>query len=134
MKKNLNLRQTLILIGVIAALLIAMNFFGIGTFRSATRMGYVESAGLRSWSASYSLLSGTMRHTIRPKNTPERLLVESETKDGVLSIQIADADGNVLFFEEDMGTSSYEVEIPGRVAVTVKGSGHRGSFRIEPME
>ncbi len=45
---------------IVVALIAAANFWGIGTMRSATRIGYIGNDGLRSWTASYSMLDGKL--------------------------------------------------------------------------
>ncbi len=129
-----SLKGVLLIVAAVVVLVVAANFFGIGTMRSATRVGYVGNAGWRSWSASYMLLNGTMKHTIHPKNAPETLLVEVETKSGSISIEIVDVDGNVIFSQDHVETSSYDVTISGKVVVRIEADGHKGSFCIKAKQ
>lgn len=124
------LKSVVLLIVVIAAAMLLMNFFGFGTQRSATRVGYTSSSGWRSWSASYTLLDGWLEHTIHPETEPCTLHVEVVTESGAISIEMKDADGNVVFSESNMGTSSFDVEVPGNVVVHVEADNHKGSFDI----
>lgn len=123
--------KTIVLIFVtVIALIVAANFLGIGTMRSAIRIGYVGNDGWRNWSASYILLNGTMQHTIRPKTSPDILHIEVETEEGTISIEIKDTDGNIIFDGNDIGTTSYEVEVPGKVTIKIVADNHKGSFSI----
>lgn len=64
--KSKSLKSTVLIIVIVVALIAAANFLGIGTMRSATRIG-VGTDGLRSWTASYSMLDGKLKHTILHK-------------------------------------------------------------------
>lgn len=97
--------------------------------RGATRIGYVGNAGYGSWSGRYSSLDGTMKKSIHPKANV--LHIEVRTEEGTISIEIQDADGNVIFDEYDIGTASYEVAVSGKVAVKITADSHKGSFSIE---
>lgn len=129
--KSKSLKSTALIIIIVVALIAAANFFGIGTMRSATRIGYVGTDGFRSWTASYTLLDGTLTHTIRPKNPPEILHVEVVTEDGAISIEMKDADGNVIFDEDNIGTASFDIEVSGKVVVHIEADKHKGSFDIK---
>lgn len=45
--KPKNLKSTVLIIVIVVALIVAANFLGIGTMRSATRIGYVGTDGLQ---------------------------------------------------------------------------------------
>ena len=67
-----------------------------------------------------------MQRTIRPEN--DTLLVEVETKSGTISIEMKDADGNIIFSESDIATSSFEVDVPDKVIIRVEAENHKGGF------
>lgn len=69
------------------------------------RVMYTGKNGWRSWTGRYQRLNGYMRHVIHPKQSPDVLRVIVETKKGSISIQMSDADGNVIFDEKDDRTS-----------------------------
>lgn len=125
-----NLKSIILLIVIIVAAILFMNFFGIGTQRSATRVGYISSNGWRSWSASYTLLDGWLQHTIHPETEPDTLHVEVVTESGTLSMEMKDENGNIFFSESNIETSSFDVEVPGKVVVRVEADNHKGSFDI----
>lgn len=132
--KPKSLKSTLLIIVIVVALIAAANFLGIGTMRSATRIGYAGNDGWRSWSASYTLLDGTLKHTIRPKSTQETLHIEVVTESGNISIEIKDASGNIIFDEDDIETTTFDIEISGKVVVRIGADNHKGSFNIEATE
>lgn len=102
---------------------------GIESTRSATRIGYVGNEGYSSWNGKYTSLNGTMKKSIHPKT--DMLHIEVKTDAGVISIEIQDADGNVIFDEYDIGTASFNVAVPGKVVVRVIAESHKGSFSVE---
>lgn len=116
-----------VLAGVlIAALVIVSAVFGTG--RSSVRVGYVGHGGRQSWSASYAMLTGRGRHTLYPEGNA--LHVEVETQSGSLSMEMADGEGNVIFSESDIRTSSFDVETSGKTVITIRADGHKGGFKI----
>lgn len=132
--KPKNLKSTVLIIVIVVALIAAANFLGIGTMRSATRIGYVGNDGLRNWTASYSMLDGKLKHTIHPKNTQGTIHVEVVTESGSISIEMKDADGNVIFDEDNIATSTFDVSISGKVVIRIEADKHKGSFSIEATE
>ncbi len=127
--KSKKIKSVVIIVVGILAILIMTRIFGIGTIRSATRIGFIEKAGWSDWSASYTTLDGYLQRTIRPEDNT--LLVEVETKSGTIAIEIKDADGNVIFSETDITTSSFEVDVSKKVTIRVKADNHKGSFSFE---
>ena len=102
---------------------------GIESTRSATKIGYVGSEGYNSWTGRYSSLDGTMKKRIHPKTGI--LHIEVITDDGTISIEIQDAEGNAIFDEYDIGTTSFDVSVSGKVVVRIIADNHKGSFSIE---
>lgn len=102
---------------------------GIESTRSATRIGYVGNEGYSSWNGKYTSLNGTMKKSIHPKT--DMLHIEVKTDAGLISIEIQDADGNVIFDEYDIGTASFDVAVPGKVVVRIIAESHKGSFSVE---
>ena len=132
--KPKSLTSAMLIVLIVIACIAAANFFGIGTIRSGTRIGYMEHSGWRNWSASYTMLDGKLQHTIRPDDTQKRLHMDVFTQNGSISIQITDKDGNVIFDEEKMETASYDVDISGKVVVYIEADKHKGSFNIEAAQ
>lgn len=123
-----SLKSTIILVVIVVAFILLLNYLGIGTLMSATRIGYVGEDGWSSWSAGYTLLDGWLQHTIRPET--DTLHVDVKTESGTISIEMKDADGNIIFSESNIETSSFEVNVSGKVVVKVEADHHKGSFDI----
>lgn len=132
--KPKSLKSTMLIIVIVVVLIAAANFLGIGTMRSAIRIGYAGNDGWRSWSASYTSLDGTLKHTIHPKSTQETLHIEVITESGNISIEIKDASGNIIFEKDNIKTTTFDVKIPGKVVVRIRADNHKGSFNIEATE
>lgn len=132
--KSKSLKKALLVVCIVAALMLAANYFGIGTMRSASCIGYTGHDGWRNWSASYTRLDGKMKHTIRPKDNQKTLHVEVVTEEGSLSMKIKDAKGNILFEEEQLETSEFDVKTEGKAVVSIEAKGHKGSFLVEAAE
>lgn len=122
-------KTVVILITIIVASILITNFFGIGTQRSALRVGYVSHDGWHSWSANYTLLDGWLQHTIRPQS--DILQIDVETESGAISIEMTGADGKVVFFESNIVTGSFEVEVPEKVVIKVEADHHKGGFSMQ---
>ena len=132
--KAKSVKSAVLIVALVALLIVAANYFGIGTMRSAFRLGYSGNEGWRSWSGEYSMLDGTMKHTIRPKAVQRTLRIEVVTEEGSISIEAKDADGSVIFDRDDMETSSFDVAISGKTVVYIEADRHKGSFRVEAIE
>ncbi len=132
--KSKSLKKALFIVCIVVALMLAANYFGIGTMRSASCIGYTGHDGWRNWSASYTRLDGEMKHTIRPKDNQKTFHVEVVTEEGSLSMKIKDAKGNLLFEREQIATSEFDVKAEGKAVVSIEAKGHKGSFLVEAAE
>ena len=103
---------------------------GIAHSRSAVRIGYLGNNGWDSWSGRYERLDGKMRRTLHFESN-EEITIETTTASGILSIDIQDTAGNVIFSKNDMETASYSVTVSGKVVITITADDHSGSFKIE---
>lgn len=117
-------------IGLVLVIVAALYFSGIGSLRSGVRLGWVEHKGTDSWSASYSYFNGFCEGKLSIDNSPDVLHVEIETEKGTIQLEIKDKDGNIIFSEQNIQTSSFEVEVPGNVTARITTDGHKGSFSI----
>lgn len=132
--KAKGLKSTMLIVVIVVVLIVASNLLGFGTMRSAARVGYFGNAGWRSWSASYTMLDGKLKHTIHLKDKQETLHVEVVTDAGSISIEIKDADGNVIFDKDNIATSTFDVNASGKVVVRIEADKHKGSFKIKAAE
>ena len=118
-----------LLIFAITAAGIAAIWAGTVSTRSAVRIGYIGSETRSNWTGRYASLDGTMRKTIHPKG--DQLHIEVETKSGTISMEVRDADGELLFDGDDMETGAFDVPVSGNVTVLIEADHHQGSFRID---
>ena len=115
------------LAGVLLAVLIIVSVV-FGTERSSVRVGYMGYSGWREWSASYVTLDGRERHTLHPEG--DALHVEVETQSGTISMEMENGEGNVIFSEENIQTSSFDVETAGKTIIILDADSHKGGFKI----
>lgn len=94
------------------------------------RTGYSGHEGWRVWSAKYRRFKGMMRRTLHPKYSPDTYRVTVETQKGSIAITITDKEGNVIFNEKDIQTTSFLVKVTGRILVRIEADDHQGSFDI----
>ena len=133
--KPKNAKSAILIVVVVVVLIFTARFLGIGTTRSAMRIGYIGNDGSqKEWSASYLRLSGSLEHTIRPESSPAKLYFEIKTSSGTISVVVQDKSGNTVFEKDNIETSTFEIEVPGEVRVCIKANGHRGSFKIKTTE
>ena len=118
-----------LLILAIEAVVLAVIWGGGFSTRSAVRIAYTGSETRSNWTGRYASLDGTMRKTIHPKG--DQLHIEVETKSGTISMEVRDADGELLFDGDDMETGTFDVPVSGKVTVLIEADHHQGSFRID---
>lgn len=123
-----NKRATVLALVVVVVAAVAAIACGITSTRSAMRVGYVGNEGRSSWSGRYVLLDGTMQKSVYSNG--DALDVTVETTSGTISIEMKDAAGNVIFDEQNIGTTSFAVEASGKVVVRITADHHKGSFQI----
>lgn len=59
-----------------------------------------------------------------------KLNIDIETDKGSLEISLKDTDDNILFSETSSETTSFSVDVPEKVTVSVLGKEHDGGFTI----
>lgn len=119
-----------VLIMLCIAFLVPLICRTVGVTSSGIRMGCIQQYTLQEWSASYRRLDGTMSKTIYPKSGSNAYIIEVETTQGSLSIEMTDRAGNVVFSAGDMQSGAYKVTISGTTRVKITGKDHAGSFSI----
>lgn len=120
----------LLLAGAILVPLLAGPLGGLTAHGSGLRIGYVDSYTGDSWQARYQLLSGWRERTVNADGKAATLHVEITTESGTVRLTVADEAGTVVFDRADIPTSTFDVEITGKITVRVTGEDHRGSFYI----
>ena len=124
-------KKTTIVVLVIAVLFILVaHALGFNTTRTATRVGFSGHEWLDSWSGKYTKLNGTMSKTIYTDTEPDTIHVEIVTESGSISITMIDSNGNIVFEKSDIDTSSFDVDVSGKVKVKIEADNHKGSFSI----
>ena len=58
------------------------------------------------------------------------LEVEIVSSSGELGMTVTGENGNVIFDQQGIETSSFEIEIPSKVIVKIIGEEHKGSFSL----
>lgn len=117
-----------ILIIAAAAVILAVQWGGFSSTRSALRVGYFGNEGRSNWSGSYAMLDGTMQKTIYPGGDTLNLSVK--TQSGTISIEIKNTDGDILFQENQIGTETFQLQVTGKVTVRIEAEKHIGSFDV----
>lgn len=121
-------KTTILIILVAVVAVIFVKSMGFSSTRSATRILYTGKEGRTNWSANYALLDGTMQKTLY---TNDGLLsISVETEDGTISIEVKDDTGAVIFDQDGIGTTSFEIEATKKTVVRIEADQHHGSFSI----
>ena len=110
---------------VIFAVIASILAFGID---SVKKVGYIGNNTASSWSGTYKLLDGEMKHTITPSD--DTLSFSIKTESGSISIEVIDREGNTIFEKDDIGTEAFDVKVDGKVKVIIEADDHKGSFVI----
>lgn len=122
-----NRTAVIIIVAVLIVVFIGLKYFGFASTRSGTRIGFTEHVGLHDWSASYSLLNGSMEKAIFPND--DALDISVETISGTFSILIRNTDG-IVFEKENIENESFSIPVSGRVVVRIKANNHKGNFEV----
>lgn len=127
-KRKFN-KMTFIVLTVIfalAAILAAVKV--VYTPANNVSIGWVEHKQSGLWEVDYSCFTGTQTSNLQGKNA--KLNIDVETDDGSLEISVKDTDDNVLFSETISETTSFSIDVPEKVVVSVLGKEHDGGFTI----
>ena len=103
---------------------------GVASSGSGLQMGWVESNTRDHWSATYAFHDGYQQRTINADGEPTVLEVEIVSNSGEIGMTVTDENGNVIFDQQGIETSSFEIEIPNKVIVKIIGEEHKGSFSL----
>ena len=103
---------------------------GVASSGSGLQMGWVESNTRDHWSATYAFHDGYQQRTINADGEPTVLEVEIVSNSGEIGMTVTDENGNVIFDQQGIETSSFEIEIPNKVIVKIISEEHKGSFSL----
>ena len=138
-EKGVNWKRGLLLFGILLVLLTAV-FYGVRNMTessSGIRIGFVSNGGRQEWGARYSLLDGQLFKNIYPSATDGQevpYVIEIETKQGTISIELTDKNGTTVFSADEMEAGKYSVLLKGMVKVRITAEKHEGSFAIRAEE
>lgn len=103
---------------------------GVAPTGSGLQMGWVESNTRDHWSATYAFHDGYQQRTINTDGEATVLEVEIVSSSGEIGMTVTDENGNVIYDQQGIETSSFEIEISGNVTVKITGEDHKGSFSL----
>ena len=104
--------------------------FGVAPTGSGLQMGWVESNTRDHWSATYAFHDGYQQRTINTDGEATVLEVEIISSSGEIGMTVLDEKGNLIYDQQGIETSSFEIEISGKVTVKITGEDHKGSFSL----
>lgn len=113
---------TFVIVGILAAVKVIHNS------ENNASIGWVEHKQSDLWVADYSYFTGTQTGNLQGSNT--KLDIAVETDRGSLEITLKDPDENLLFSETVSDDTSFRVDVPEKVIVSVSGEEHSGEFKI----
>ena len=103
---------------------------GVSPTGSGLQMGWVESNTRDHWSATYAFHDGYQQRTINTDGEATVLEVEIVSSSGEIGMTVTDENGNVIYDQQGIETSSFEIEISGKVTVKITGEDHKGSYSL----
>lgn len=103
---------------------------GMTSSGSGLRMGWAESNTRNHWSATYAFHDGYQQRKINTRGASTTLKAEIVSSSGRIGLTITDESGAVIFDQQEIETSSFEVSIEGTVIVKIIGDDHKGSFSL----
>ena len=103
---------------------------GVAPTGSGLQMGWVESNTRDHWSATYAFHDGYQQRTINTDGEATVLEVEIISSSGEIGMTVLDEKGNLIYDQQGIETSSFEIEISGKVTVKITGEDHKGSFSL----
>ncbi len=131
MKKKVNMKIAIPVMVAVLALAVILKCFGLLTFRSGMRFGFVGNDGIHKYNGSYSKITGTMIHSLRPSKGSTTVHCEITTKSGSLHVLITQKDGKVVLDKEISGDETFDVTAEGVIKVKLSTEEHSGSYRFE---
>lgn len=115
---------------VVAVLLIVIGTGGDFTKGSGVKVMWSEQKTSNYWSASYAYHDGYQQRIINTDDEATTLDVQIVTTDGSIGLSVTDENGRIVFEQENIPTSSFSIEIPGKVRVRINADAHKGSYSM----
>ena len=82
------------------------------------------------WSATYAFHDGYQQRTINTDGEPTVMRVEIISTSGEIGMTVTDENGQVIYDQQGIETSDFEIEISSKVTVKISGEEHKGSFSL----
>ena len=129
---HVNRKDWIWICGCVAAVVIFVVILrsGVASSGSGLQMGWVERNTRDHWSATYAFHDGYQQRTINTDGEPTTLEVEIVSSSGEIGMTVTDENGNIIYDQREIETSSFEIEISGKVTVKITGQDHKGSFSL----
>ena len=115
---------------VVVVIMVIVLRSGVAPTGSGVQMGWVESNTRNHWSATYAFHDGYQQRTINADGEPTVLEVEIVSSSGAIGMTVTDEGGNVIYDQQTMEMSSFEIKISGKVTIRIKDEDHKGSFSL----
>lgn len=135
MKRHINMKIAIPVMGVILILLVivkALGILGIGTLNSGTRTGFVGNDGIHKFNGTYHSITGTFSHSLSPSKDSHSVHCEIQSKSGSLYVVILEKDtGDVIFEQEISKDAEFDVAAEGKVKISLTTQGHEGSYLFQ---
>ena len=103
---------------------------GVAPTGSGLQMGWAEINTRNHWSATYTFHDGYQQRTINADGERAVLEVEIVSSSGEIGMTVTDENGNAIYDQQGIDTSSFEIEISGKVTIKITGEDHKGSFSL----
>lgn len=132
MKKNVSMKVAIpVMLGVLI-LMVVLKSFGLITFRSGIRIGFAGNDGIHKFNGSYTKISGSMSHNLRPSKDSTAIHCEITTKSGDLHVLITQTeDEKVVCDKVITGNETFDISAEGKVKIKINTEGHSGSYLFE---
>ena len=132
MKKKVSMKVSILAMLVVLVMVIILKSFGLLTFRSGMRLGFVGNDGIHRFSGSYSKITGTMTHNLKPSKDSNKVHCEITTKSGTLHVVILQRTDNKIVLEREIsGDEAFDVTADGKIQVKLSTEEHSGSYLFE---
>lgn len=132
MKRHVNMKIAIPIMGVILILLVILKVLGIGTLHSGVRMGFVGNDGIHKFKGKYHSITGTFSHNLSPSKDSHSIHCEIRSKSGSLHVVIQEKkSGNVIFEQDISEDAEFDVAAEGKVKITLTTQGHEGSYLFQ---
>lgn len=126
-QKDLKWIGSTVLITVALVLVLRNTGFSTG---SGFKVMWSERKNADSWSASYAYHDGVQQRSINAGGLPTTIEAEIVTTSGTIGIIVTETNGDVIFEQYEIPSSTFSIPISGKAQVRIVSDGHKGSFSL----